>query len=497
MTEQILPKHILSKSTFLRGCQCTKALYLYKKHPELLEDVSDAQQMIFDTGTNVGILARDLFPGGIDSSPIDTYHYQDAVLKTQELIKNKTKIIYEACFQFEEVLCAVDILINDKGIWKCYEVKSSTSLKAINVLDCSIQYHTLTNSGINLSDISVIHINNQYTREGELDLKQLFTIESVKNEVLELQGFVKTKIKELKSVATSKQCPSVNIGPHCSDPYECDFSEHCWGDIPMVSIFDLVRLNGNKKWDLYNEGIVHFKDIPKDYKLSEGQQLQVDSYLKKTSFIDKKAIRDFLSEFSYALYFLDFESFNSAVPKFDKSKPYQQIPFQYSIHHKQEPKAEIKHFEFLAEANINTDPRIPFIESLLSATEKEGTILVYSSFEVSRLNEIGRDFPKYLRDIENRISRVVDLMLPFQKRWLYNPIMNGSYSIKSVLPSLIPDMSYEHLKINNGGTASSAFQSLYENSNPEEINKIRTALLEYCKMDTYAMVLLLEHLEKI
>lgn len=497
MSKATIPKHVLSKSTFLKGCQCPKALWLYKNQPELRAEISSQQQAIFSQGTSVGELAQRLFPGGKSAQPATPFEYQKSVAYTQQLIEQGEKIIYEACFQFEGVLCAIDILVKEKNKWIAFEAKSSTEVKDIYLLDCGLQYYIISNSGIKLDDISVIHINNQYVRGGELDLKQLFTIKSVKNEVLELRDFVKQKIDELKSVASAKKCPVVDIGPHCSDPYECDFINHCWNKIPDVSVFNLVRLSTKKKFELHKEGIVEFKDIPKTYPLSEGQQMQVESYLEKKSFIDKDAIKDFISELTYPIHYLDFETFQTAVPLFDGSRPYQQIPFQYSLHYKSDKNSGVLHSEFLAEAN-NDDPRITLIETLLEATSSPGKILTYNqSFEITRLREMANTFPKYKNEIEERISRVADLMLPFQQRWYYIPAMNGSYSIKSVLPALIPELSYKDLEIGDGGTASVAFTSLYQNPNPEEIKKIRSALLEYCKMDTYAMVRLLEHLENL
>jgi hypothetical protein len=496
MTESI-PRHIISKSSFLRGCQCPKSLCLSKKHPEWGDEHSKYQQTIFNQGTSIGILARDLFPCGIDASPIDTYHYQDSVLLTKELIDKNTPIIYETSFQHDGVLVASDIIIYENGKWKCFELKSSTEIKDVYLLDVALQYFIITQSGILLDDISIIFINNQYVRDGDLELKKLFTIVPVMNQVLELQDFIKVKIEELKSVVLEKSIPIKDIGSQCLVPYDCDFITHCWKHVPEVSVFNLVRLSSGKKFELYQEGILEYKDLPKDYRLTEGQKMQVESSLKNKSYIDKKSIKNYLAELHYPIYYLDFETIQPAVPLFSGTKPYQQIPTQYSLHYKKECDANETHSDFLACAN-QEDPRLALVEALLEATSDPGTILTYNqTFEVSRLKELAIAFPKYKSEIEERISRVADLMLPFQKRWYYAPEMQGSYSIKVVLPALIPSMDYEHLEIGDGGTASTAFMSLYQNSNQEEVNKIRTALLAYCKQDTYAMVKLLEFLEKI
>jgi hypothetical protein len=192
---------------------------------------------------------------------------------------------------------------------------------------------------------------------------------------------------------------------------------------------------------------------------------------------------------------MDFETFMPAVPLFNNSRPYQQIPFQYSLHYKKDKDAELEHFEFLAEAS--RDPRLPFIKKLLNDTKAEGIILVYNkAFEITRLNEIARDFPEFNKEIDERINRIVDLMIPFQKKYYYTPEMKGSYSIKYVLPALVPEMNYNNLEIKEGGKASIAFESLYYETDLFKTAEIRTNLLEYCKMDTLAMVEILNKLIK-
>ncbi|HIA05249.1 MAG TPA: DUF2779 domain-containing protein, partial [Flavobacteriales bacterium] len=247
-----IPKHTLSKSTFMKGCQCPKALYLNKHHYELKDEISAAQQAIFSRGTNVGELAQGLFPGGVDASPADYYKFQESVAKTQEFIAAGEKIIYEAAFQFDGVLCALDILVKKRGGWYAYEVKSSTKVSETYHLDASLQYYVITNAGIDLKDISIVHINNQYVRNGPLDIEQLFTIESVLEEVKELVPGHPNKIRQLKKILKLKEVPDIDIGPHCSTPYGCDFQGHCWKHIPGErSVFNL-SYPGGRQWDLHD-----------------------------------------------------------------------------------------------------------------------------------------------------------------------------------------------------------------------------------------------------
>jgi hypothetical protein len=489
-------RHVLSKSTFLYGAQCLKRLYFHKFRRDLIPEISDEQQAIFDTGSSVGELARELFPGGIDASPPSPYEYQRSVKLTNQLIDSGKRILYEAAFQHDGVLAAIDILVKRNGKWKAYEVKSSTSVKDVNLIDAALQYHVITQSGIDLSDIFIVHINNEYTLGPELVKEEFFRIESVKDSCIELQGHIKEKINELKTLIRKKEQPEVDIGPHCSTPYECSFIEHCWKHIPAPSVFDLSRMRADKKFELYEKGMIRLEDLDEEVKLSAYQKLQVSSHLNQETVIDKTGIRNFLDQIAYPVYFMDFETFAPAVPLYRGTRPYQQIPFQYSLHYKKNKKSVPVHSDFLAEAGLN-DPRIPFLANLLRDTNGQGTILCYNaSFEKMILNQLAGDFPKYAAAIEEIMERIVDLMSPFREGLYYKPRMNGSYSIKEVLPALVPDLDYELLEINNGSSASLAFvRMIYDQSCDKE--SIRKNLQEYCKLDTLAMVRILEVLEAV
>lgn len=491
-----MSSHLLSKSSFIRGVQCEKHLYLYKYHYNEMDQLSEMQKAIFKRGTDVGKLAQQLFPKGIDASPKSQFEYDKAVVETKKLIDQNQKVIYEASFNFSDVLAVADILVNEKSGLKIYEVKSSTSISETYIRDAALQYWVISNSGYRVKDFSITYINNQYIRKGNLDINELFVTESVLKLILPLQKWVEENVERFKKVLNKKTIPKIDIGEHCYDPYTCGFYEYCRKHIPDNSIFDLSGVHLNKKYDLYREGIIKLEDIPDDAKLSQTAKLQVEVYKSKKDIVDKKAIKEFLSDLSYPLYFMDFETFQPAVPMFDNSKPYMQIPFQYSLHYKKNKKSSVEHYEFLAETG--NDPRKKFIENLLRDTKGEGDILTYNkSFEVLRLKEIAEAFPKYKKQIEERINRVKDLMLPFQKKYYYSYKMQGSYSIKYVLPALIPELNYKDLEINEGGLASIAFESLFYETDLMRIADTRTNLLEYCKLDTLAMVKLLEKLESL
>lgn len=425
------------------GCQCPKRLYMHKFNSAFRNPEEEAQTSIFAAGTNVGILARDLFPGGVNAEPPDFFSYHIAVEETKEFIDTGHKIIYEAAFNFEGVLCAIDILVNEGGKWHAYEVKGSTKVKEPFILDASLQHYVISNCGLPLEDISIVFLNNQYVRTGELELQKLFSRQSIKNEVIGNRDFVHGKIAELKLLLREKKEPIIDIGAHCYKPYECDFTGHCWTNF--------------------------------EPEVSTSQE-----------YVDIESIRTFLDEWEFPLCFFDFETIMPAVPEFDYSRPYQQIPFQYSLHTQDTKNSEIRHVEFLGDGF--TDPREGLIISLLQQLKGHGSIVVWNkTFEMTRLREIARDFPKYANSIELILEQIVDLMVPFRKKWYYLPEFNDSYSLKAVLPVLVPELSYGDLTIQEGGTASLIYSQL-KNHEAEVQSQHRERLLEYCKLDTLAMV---------
>ena len=489
-----MARKYLSKSTFIKGVQCEKALYLHKFNSELADEISQQQESIFQTGTNVGILAQELFPGGIDASPTDYTKYFESFKYTQQLIDEGAEVIYEAGFCFDYVMCFVDILVKKDGRWHAYEVKSSTKVSETHIIDASLQYYIMKNSGLELADISIIHIDNNYVRDGDLDLDQLFHSVSVVNQAENNNDYVKNKLLDLHTTLSKDSVPNIDIGTHCSYPYDCNFKSHCWKHIPEYSIFDISRLNKKIKWSLYHDRHIEIKDLPIDTKLSDNQKIEIDSYINQSEIINKSKIREFVNSLSNNIYHLDFETYQSAVPPFNGLKPYQQIPFQYSAHY--ENNGTIEHCEFLADHS--NDSREAFAKALINDMNKEGDILVYNiGFERGRLNELIRILPKYKAQLESIVDRMKDLMIPFKEKWYYVPAMKGSYSIKYVLPALVPSLSYDNLEINNGSSASSTYANLHTLSDLDQINQTRKHLLEYCKLDTFAMVKILEVLRSV
>jgi len=483
----------LSKSLFIRGLQCHKSLYLHKYHPDLKDEISEQQEASFQIGRDVGVYAQKLFPDGVEIFFDDVTLTEQLSLTTKE-IEDGTAVIYEAAFSFDNIFVKVDILRKHKGKWEIYEVKNSTSVKDVHHNDVAIQYYVLKGAGLSVSKAFLVHINNQYTKNGDIEVGELFRTEDLTDDVINRQEFVKDEIKKMREMLSGTE-PNIDIGGHCSDPYECDFGGHCWQHMPKNSVFSL-RGSGPNKFALYRQGIIHLEDVPKDI-LPRSQRIQIEGALDKKSITDKTAVKEFLDTLWYPICFLDFETtFMVPIPLFDGSRPYQKIPFQYSLHCLENDGAELLHYEYLAQAKL--DPRREFLERLLNQLPEDACVLVYNkSFETGILNDLAQLFPEYQAKVTNIINNVRDLMIPFRNKCVYRWEMEGSYSLKYVLPALVPELKYEGMEISDGGMAANSWLRLWEIQDPREICRVRNALLDYCRLDTFAMVRILEELKEI
>jgi hypothetical protein len=480
----------LSKSLFVRGVRCHKSLYLHKYRPELKDEVSADTERGFEIGFEIGDLAQELFPGGV-IVPYDGLSHEEQIEMTASLISKGCKTIYEATFFYNGVFIKADILHHGDNGWDVYEVKASTEVKDYHLPDASVQYYVITGTGLPVSRVFVVHVNNQYVRQGEIEVDKLFFKEDITTIVKEKQAFVVEEIKRQRAMLKGDE-PIIDIGPQCNKYYPCDFIGHCWSHIPENSIFD-VRGRLDARFDLYNSGIISMYDVPKE-QLSEKQIIQVDAARTHDVCFDHNAIKEFVDSLWYPLYFLDFETFTKSIPPYDGTWPYQKIPFQYSLHHMDQKDGELKHDEFLAIPH--TDPRKELIEKLAKEIPDNACVLVYNkSFEIGRLQELAVSFPKHAKKIEKIIQNIRDLIVPFRSYDIYHWQQGGSYSLKYVLPAMVPDFSYDHLDVQNGGMAMDAYAAMNQSDDPDEIAKISQSLLEYCKLDTLAMVKILERLQ--
>jgi len=484
---------MLSKSLFLNGLQCYKSLYLHKYHPELKDEISETQNALFQSGKEVGILAQKMFPGGVEI-PYEGLTYSEQIKRTASEIDKGATTIYEATFSYDEVFAKIDILHKGKKGWELYEVKSATDVKDVYLNDIAVQFYVVNGSDLPVSCVSLVHINKNYVRKGDIEVKKLFTTKDVTDETMGKQGFIMEEINKQKEMLKGNM-PKIDIGDYCSNPYVCNFKGYCWQHIPANSIFSLKGV-GVDKFELYKHGIMHLRDVPKGL-LSRHQRIQLEGALEKKNVFNQDKVKKFLDSLWYPLYFLDFETtYMNPIPMFEGTKPYQEVPFQYSLHYLENENAELRHREYLAPAGI--DPRKKLIEKLLNEIPDDACVLVYNkSFEAIILKSLKGWFPEWSNKIVKIIMNIRDLMEPFKKKDIYYWQFNGSYSIKNILPVLVPELSYEGMEISDSEMPASAYFQMWESKDSAETEHIRKALLEYCKLDTLAMVRIVEKLKEL
>ena len=488
----------LSKSKFTKGVQCPKMLWMDKHMPEQF-DQSVMNEAILKTGSEVGDVAMGYY-GDFVEIPFDPSDWDGMIARTQELVQVGTPIVCEATFAYDGNLCMVDILRVEQDGVHVVEVKSSTHIKDIYYHDMAYQTWVLMRSGLNVKSVSLMHLNNQYVRQGELDLRQLFTVEDCTDEVFAMQDGIEETVSFLKDLAAQKDEPDTGIGVQCKNPYECGYRGWCWRHVPTPSVFDLNRMPIRKALEYYEEGVVSIADAVKaGVRLNPRQCVQVEAELEdRDAIIDKDAVRRFLDSLSFPLYFLDFETMMPAIPLYDGTKPYQQIPTQYSLHVMRSVDAIPDHYEFLADAH--GDPRRAVAERLVADIPRGVCSVAYNmSFEKSRIRELAEAFPDLAPHLLDIAANMRDLLMPFSGGSYYARAMGGSNSIKAVLPALFPDdpeLDYHALDgVHNGSEAMNAFEAMAGMS-AEEAAVTREQLLRYCELDTLAMVKIWQKLKE-
>lgn len=442
-----MPK-LLSKSTFMYGCQCQKRLYLHKFKPEVADPYDEQAMQIFRRGTDVGVLAQELFPGGIDAQGTDNYPGFETARRTASYMKSEQGVIYEATFIYKDVLCAVDILVKTPTGYEAYEVKSTNSAKPQHMQDGALQYFVLKGAGVPIEKFHILHFDSTYVRRGELEIDKLFKATDITRACLKNQDSIGEQVVQFHNLLAAGNEPDIPMGKQCEKPYPCNFQGYC------------TQLN----------------------PIEDSAILPLDS----TIFYNEGQLNSFFKHLEYPLYFFDFETVMYGVPEYDESRPYQQLPFQYSLHVIEEEGGTLVHREFLA--NAAGEPREELIKNLLRDLGDKGSILVwYQPFEEGRLRELARDFPQYESPLLHLIERLKDLIIPFKDGMVECEAFQGSSSIKKVLPVMVPDLTYDTLTIKEGATASFIFGQL-SSMETEEAEQTKKDLLAYCKLDTLAMV---------
>ena len=487
----------LSKSRYLQGLQCPKALWLYRHRPDLAPPISEQKQCLFDSGHEVGILAQEYFA---DGQLIDEPYYQidKAIESTNRSIANGRAVIYEAtACSSDGAYSRIDILrkINFTGNWDLIEVKQSTAVKDYHLDDVAFQRYAFVGAGYDIRRSILMHLNRDYVRIDQLIPKKMFLLEDCTDLAKSRMVGIASHLATLLGVVNQADEPPAPIGRHCRSPFECDYTEFCWQHVPEYSVFNVF--SGAKLDSLLAKDIVDLSDLPAGFPLTDRQRIDIQAYENQSIHVDHSGIEDFLDRLEYPLYYLDYETIFPAIPLFSNSSPYQQIPFQFSLHIQQKRGGDLKHIEFLHTAT--GDPRFDFVNALIDSCGNAGSVIVYNMGFESRINrELSLTFPHLAAALDNINSRMVDLLVPFRSRTLYHPKMMGSASIKSVLPAFVPELAYDDLAISDGDMASRYYlKCLKKMVSGDKKNEIFENLKRYCEMDTYAEVRLMEKLYEL
>ncbi len=479
---------LLSKSRFGAGLQCHKRLFLECYSPKLADPIDPGQQAIFEAGTAVGELARERFPRGrlIEE---EYFRHDDALAATREVIADRSvPAIYEGAFTYDGIRVRVDILVRRRGgVLDLVEVKSSTGVHEQHIPDVAIQLHVVEGAGVRIRRAFVLHIDTDYVYEGgPYDVSRLFQLEDVTGEAREfVQSSAPAALAEMRQALERDTAPAIEIGRQCTRPYQCEFYGHCREGSPKHHIEQLPRASAGLLDGLLEAGIRDIGDIPAEYsRLSELQRRVRDCVATGQPYIDPE-LRAALHEVTYPVHFLDFETFNPALPIYPGTRPYQVIPFQWSLHARDRA-GDLSHHSFLADGDA--DPREGFTAGLLDVLGSAGTIVAYSSYEQTIIKQLAADLPAYAERLLALDTRFLDL-LKLLRAYYYHPDFHGSYSIKAVLPVLVPDAGYHDLDIREGSQASLAFaQMIAPDMEEDDKERLREALLSYCQRDTEAMV---------
>jgi len=487
-----LPHHDLTKSKIALFEQCPKRLWLSAHRKDLIK-IDDATQARFDTGDAVGALACDQVEGGVMVSIDDGA--SSALEKTAELIETGDRPIFEATFQHEGVLVRVDIMDPDgNGGWHVSEVKSTASRKDYHIADLATQVWVLAGAGVTIASASIRHINSSFVYTKENDYSGMLldrpSDEKVRPIVSERLAVVAAARQTLKGDE-----PEIKPGPHCDEPFSCDFKAYCFRNIntPEWPVSLLPRTGKRLSEEYTQAGIVELTDIAAGELKSPLHERIREATVRGIPFHDCSKANELTQGWSYPRIYLDFETINPAIPRWLGTRPFQQIPFQFSMHIESEPAGDLEHQDFLYLEN--EDPRRAFTEALLEGIPPTGSIITYNaSFERGRLKELAVLFDDLSEQIRELIDRVVDLE-PVARQCWYHRDQRGSWSIKYVLPTIPGMTGYDELDVQDGMAAQRAYlEALEEPVGSARRRQIETDLREYCAKDTMAMVELLRHL---
>lgn len=477
----------LTKSRYIAGLQCLRRLWLLVNQPPPYEPPEPGSPL--DIGQQIGLKAHLLFPGGvlIDEAP---WAHAAAVARTIALMADaNTPAIFEAAFKHDGIRVRVDVLERlPDGSWGLREVKSSTGPKDHHLDDIALQAHVVRGAGVTVSSIELVHVNNAYVRclDG-VEWRAYFVRVDVEAGVEARLAEIPSRLPAMRECLASGQAPFIEPGRQCSSPYGCEYWDQCTAGKPVDWIIRLPRLSEANATELKALGVEAVSSIPAEFPLTAKQSVIREAIVSDRPYISDDLPR-LLTAFGPPACYLDFEAMAPPIPLYQGTRPYQTLPFQWSLH-EIDGVGRLGHLEFLADGA--GDPRREFAETLIAALRRSySPIIVYSSYEKSRLRELAEVFPDLRSSLEAVIDRLADL-LPVVRQSVYLPAFDFSFSIKTVGPALCPDFGYDDLDgVADGLAAAGAFLQIASGAvvDADETARLRRQLLAYCERDTLAMV---------
>ena len=488
-----MSKKLITKSKYMSGLQCPKYLWIKEHMSEKIPGVDLELQFRFDQGKEVGDIAKRIYPEGVDLSDSD---FNLNINRTQHLIE-KRQTIFEAGIRIDNIYSRIDILNPvEEDSWDIIEVKSSMKVKNEHYEDIAFQRYCLVKKGLKIRKTYLMHINPNFIKQGEVDPYKFMLSEDVTDNVNSVAHCdIKSRIESMALLASDETMPDIKIGPQCFSPYECSLKDYCWQFIPPkdnVFVFNRGRSLG---FEFIERGILELKDVDNEEDLNDKQRIQLKSHLNNDIHINKDAIADFLGKLKFPLYFLDFETIKSAVPVYDKSSPYEDIPFQYVLYILKDENSKPELLSYLSKSK--EDPRKNVVQSLSETIKADGSIVAYFAvFEKKVLNKATEAYPEYRDWFESIQNNFLDLYEPFRDYYYYNPTQQGSNSLKKVLPA-ITGKGYQDLDISNGAVASIRYfnATLKDALGAKERDSLYMALEEYCGLDTKGMIDIIDGLK--
>lgn len=470
---------LVSKTAFLKFDQCAKAFYLYKKHYYLRDKPTREKELIFNRGHHVGRLAQQLYPGGTDVS-LTAKNAQESLALTRELLEKKTPVIYEAALTHNNVLVILDILVYENGKYFAFEVKSSLKINDTYIKDACLQYYVARSVLPELEDFYLVNLDSGYELNGELDLKKLFRRRSIKRDAEKNYEFFNYRASQMLLTLERNAIPGVPIGRHCFSPYQCEFLSTCWKNIyDPKSIFNLGKVGREQLFEWYDAGIQTVDKIEHTEELKSWIKIQAESISSEKEYINIPAVKEFLGTIKAPYCFMDMEIWSPAVPVYQGTRPFGQIPFLFSVCYSEDNRPVFKNYL----KPVEQDGREEFLKQVLKETAPFKSVIVYDkNLEAQVLAALKNLYPQYGAEVDallNRLLDISDIILNFH---YYHPAFKGSFSLKAVA-EIIEDYTLQP-EISSGIIAMYAYESLLNESNPLIAENTKQQLIEYCNSDT-------------